>query len=187
VPYFIYVRDAKTGEPAKRMFSDAASEDAARAEAESAGMQVASIVACRADQRPDATPATPNLALAAAGNGAIAVSGGQRDAIDDVARYMKIVGIVMIVLALLSLALGVYAKSVAFGVQGLMVLGLGVLTVSTAGKFRSVNENRGNPGLLTEALESLRSLYFVQVVIYAIGFALLVVLLLGLMLFIKFR
>lgn len=179
MPYFVYVSDAKTGEALKRLFSDATSEDAARAEAESRGLQVTSIVVCRDDQRPDAAlPTGQNAGVIAAGNGAIAVDGTQRDAIDGVARYMKIVGIVQIVIAVVLIALGVFAKSLPTGIQGAVMLLLGVLTTSTAGKFRRINEERGNPGLLTDALESLRSLYFVQLVIFGICVVLIVVLLL---------
>ena len=52
MPFFIYGNDAKTGVVAKRVYSDAATEDQARAYADSLGMAVTTLVPCRADQKP---------------------------------------------------------------------------------------------------------------------------------------
>jgi len=54
VPFFIYGEDAKTGEVAPRLFSEASTEDEARRHGEMHGLQVTEVVECTQADRPRA-------------------------------------------------------------------------------------------------------------------------------------
>ena len=56
MPYFVYGSDAASGEPAKRIYSTAASRQEASQEAEAKGMRVSAVVACRNEQAPAPLP-----------------------------------------------------------------------------------------------------------------------------------
>ena len=49
--FFVYGRDAKTGEVVKRFFSAAPTEAQARRDGEALGIEVTDVVRCRADER----------------------------------------------------------------------------------------------------------------------------------------
>lgn len=78
MPFFVYGSNAQTGEVARRIYSDAATEAEARAHAEAHGMSVASVIACSPQQRPpdeDVQQARARLAAARARSAPLDVRG----------------------------------------------------------------------------------------------------------------
>lgn len=71
MPFFVYGRDSKTGEVAKRLFSEASTEAEARAHGQAHGLDVSSVVPCREEDRPHDPAANVPLPPAEKKSGAI--------------------------------------------------------------------------------------------------------------------
>jgi len=187
MPFFVYGRDSKTGEPIKRIYSEAETEEAARAQAATQGMLADTVVACAPNQ---ASPLAVPLATAGSKNvGPLRVdrstiSKAQREVIDGVARLMRIVAIALITIGILQLIVAALGRNFSLALQSVAALITAVLTLRAATRFRLLAQSSDNESnLLTEALESLRSLYLYQAVLT--GLAILVVVAVIFMLIVK--
>ena len=183
MPYFAYGRDQQTDEPMRRIYCEKSDELAARAEAESKGMRVTSVVPCSEDQKPGeivASASPVSGSVPGAGLSSRVVVGAQREAIAGIARYMRIVGIFLALTAAITIVAGFSVRRMTPVIQGIVELVVAVITIRTAGCFRRVGDGRdGDPQPMTEALESLRSLYLFQAMAIAAAVAIIVLVVVG--------
>ncbi len=164
--YWVYGRDAASGEPARRIYSRAMDESGARAEAESHGMLVEAIHEARGEERGDTPPITGFYEFTLPQNATIA----------SLARYMRLAGIALVTFGVVQLAAGVLAARNAPGlfVQGTVSLVLGALSIGIAARFRRIVDSRGRDiGHLMDALGGLRLMYAIQVWTIAIAIVLI--------------
>jgi hypothetical protein len=168
--YWIYGRDAKSDEPARRLFSEAETEDAARAEGESRGMLVEAVrPALTADAAPGAELRVP------APGGPYEFTEAQNATIASLVRYMRLAGIALLLFGLLQVAGGILSRNGwSLLVQAAVSLVLGALLMTIATRFRRIVDSRGRDiGHLMEALTGLRLMYALQVWTVAAGIALI--------------
>ncbi len=183
MPYFVYGNSATTGEPVKRSYSEAATEDEARAEGTQQGMRVTAVVACKAMQRPGESEAAngdtrgrkPGMPRPPA------VSSAQRNVVAGVARYAGIAGIGSLAIAALSITIGILSHrvTVTAGINIIVLLITAALTLNVASRFRSLYRAYDTDATaLTTALGSVRTLYLFQAVALCLtgAFILLVIL-----------
>lgn len=174
--YWIYGRDAKSDEPARRIYSEAPTEEAARAEGIARGMLVEAVRPAQADERAAAHAERP----APVPGGPYEFTLEQNATIASLSRYMRLAGIVLLLFGLLQVAAGFLTTRNGFSlfVQGSVSLLLGALVLSIASRFRRIVDSRGRDiGHLMDALAQLRLMYAIQVWIVAIGIALIAIVL----------
>jgi len=171
MPYFAYGRDPKTDEPMRRIYCEHSAEDEARAHAQAQGMRVTSVVPCSEQDKPGAIVAGASPVSAATvldGPTPVSTGGAPRDVIDGITRYMRIVGIFLVISAAITFVAALVAGRAAAALEGLVELVVAILTIRTAGRFGRVGSRAGgDAGSMTEALESLRSLYLFQAIVIA--------------------
>ena len=169
--YWIYGRNAQSDEPARRLFSEAASEDAARAEGEARGLVVDAVrPAPLAEMPADAAPRPP------VPGGAYEFTEAQNATIASLVRYMRLAGIALLLFGLLQAAGGLISTRNGWSlvVQAAVSLVLGALLMTIAARFRRIVDSRGRDiGHLMEALSGLRLMYALQVWTVAAGIALI--------------
>jgi len=109
----------------------------------------------------------------------------QNEIIEDLARKMRFVGLMGIILGLVSLlggVAGLFTAKEAAGltsvVQGLMLLVVGVWTRSAAGGFQTIVDTQGSDiANLMGALNHLRRIYSLQRIVFVVALLVLVLLL----------
>lgn len=185
MPYFVYGNNAQTGEPVKRLYSDAPSEDMARAQGAAHGMQVTAVVACNSEQRlvPSASSSAGNGTGAdkSIGRPHATMPGAVLTVASGIARYALVTGISTLGLAALFVVIAILshriATSVAINIVALLITA--TLTLNVANKFRGMLRARDDDAIvLTRALGSVRILYMFQAVAMCLACASIVLLLL---------
>jgi len=112
-------------------------------------------------------------------------SPAQNEIVEDLAKKMRFVGLMGIILGLVSLLGGVAglftakeAAGVTSVVQGLMLLVVGVWTRSAGSGFQTIVDTRGSDiAHLMNALTELRRIYSLQRVVFVVAILVLVLLL----------
>jgi hypothetical protein len=170
MPFWVYGRDSETDQPTDPMFSQADTEDAARAEATSQGLIVERVEPHIEEEAvlPTAQPAATR---------AHQLTANQHQIINDLAWYLRVFGAILIATGILQVIAGLLASSevtplaVLGGVLGLI---LGGVTISAAGAFSRIGEPPGsNMEKLMVGLSRLTSFYAIQV--WLVGIVLTVV------------
>ena len=169
--YWIYGRTAQSDEPARRLFSEAATEEAARAEGESRGLVVDAVRPAPLAEGPE--DAAPRLPVP---GGPYEFTEPQNATIASLVRYMRLAGIALLLFGLLQAASGLISTRHGWSllVQAAVSLVLGALLMTIAARFRRIVDSRGRDiGHLMEALSGLRLMYALQVWTVAAGIALI--------------
>lgn len=181
MPFWVNGRDSQTGQATDPFFSEAGSEEAAREEATAQGMIVESVERHteteRSPQRapPPAPMSEEPMSAGRGGGGGYELGSEQRALISSLAWYMRVLGVVLIVLGGFQLTFGLLAnRSGNAGplIQGLLGLIMGGLTAGVASNFRRVVESRGQDiSHLMDALSGLKLIYAIQVWVFGIALA----------------
>jgi len=106
----------------------------------------------------------------------------QEQQIGTLATYMRIVGIISIVFALLQLVVAFMGRGspLAAVLEAAVGIVVGTLTISIAGRFRQITETRGRDiAHLMDALGGMRLMYLIQLWVVGIAIAFLALLLLA--------
>ena len=162
MPYWIYGRDAQSDEPARRVYSEAGTEDEARAEGVARGMLVEAVRPAPLGERNGTTPEREPPAP----GGAYEFTPAQNETIASLSRYMRLAGIVLVLFGVLQAVAAFLAPRNGAGlvIQGVVSALLGALMISIAGHFRRIVDSRGRDiGHLMDALGKLRLMYAIQV------------------------
>lgn len=168
--YWVYGRDAASDAPARRIYSEAANEDDARAEAVARGMAVEAVRPVLADERAGAYGERP----APVPGGPFEFTREQNATIASLARYLRLAGIALVAFGGVQAVAAFMAErgGAAIFVQGMLSLVLGALAISIAAHFRRIVDSRGRDiGHLMDALGRLRLMYAIQVWTIALAIA----------------
>jgi hypothetical protein len=196
--YWVYGRDRTTGQPTEPFFSEAQTEETARAEAAAQDMIVESVErhvggpeGARVEPvawSPVAEPAgLPSATEPAPGPvnapDAYEFTPDQNQVIGKLSWYMRIFGAVLILGGALRLIGGLTAGQAEGGswlIDGTLGLILGGLTISAARAFTAIVDTRGQDlHHLMEALGRLKTIYAIQVWLIGIALVLVAILLMG--------
>jgi hypothetical protein len=173
--FWVYGRDSQTGAKTDPLYSEAASEEAARAEATAQGMVVESVERHDEGWRPPAL-----VSPSAGGPGSIGpqyeFTPEQCQVIGRLASYMTIFGVALLLGGAGQLLDGLVSgrpRGAAQFIQGALGLVIGGLTAYAAAGFRLAVETRSRDvDHLMAALSGLKLVYAIQV--WAVGVALVI-------------
>ena len=174
MPYWIHGRDAETGEPTEPMFSEAQSEEAARAEATAQGM-IVEWVKPHVEEETTGEPRSillpqqePDPASDSQGS-AHELTAEQAKVISSLASYMWAFG-VLVLMAMGGLHLAKRSWGPLEITEGILGLIMGGLVWNAAQKLRETARAPGNEiRRLIEALGSLKWLFAIQAWLLALG------------------
>jgi hypothetical protein len=173
--FWVHGRDSQTGARTDPLFSEAATDEMARAEAAAQGMIVESVERHDEGRRPPPPPAGAGPAsVDPRGKLSYEFSPEQCQVIGRLASYMTIVGVVLMLFGAGQIVDGLagHTGSVARLIQGAFILVIGGLTGYAAAGFRLVVEARSRDvDHLMAALSGLKLIYAIQVWVAGIALA----------------
>jgi len=166
MPFWVYGRDARSGQRTDPFFSDAADEATARAEASAQGMIVESV-------EPDLRAAGSEAAAERPAAAQYEFRPEQKQAIAGLAWYMRIVGGALVIFGGFQLVVGLTVtrqENASLILQGILGLAIGGLTAHAAAAFQRIVDTRGRDiDHLMGALDRLTFIYAIQVLLLGVA------------------